>query len=52
MANTSVVEAPGDLALYSNVFDQLRSAAMSPQESAGRIRQLLSNAEHPPKEAP
>ncbi|MGC5398338.1 DUF5753 domain-containing protein [Streptomyces sp. DT20] len=52
VANTSVVEAPGDLALYSNVFDQLRSAAMSPQESAGRIRQLLSIAEQPTKEAP
>lgn len=51
VANTSVVEAPEDLALYSNVFDQLRSAAMSPQESAGCIRQLLRNAEQPTEEA-
>ncbi|MGW9080836.1 helix-turn-helix domain-containing protein [Streptomyces kronopolitis] len=40
-ANTNVVEAPEDLALYVNVFDQLRSAALSPDESAERIRQLL-----------
>ncbi|SFY34063.1 hypothetical protein SAMN02787144_101923 [Streptomyces atratus] len=51
VANTSVVEAPEDLALYANVFDQLRSAAMSPKESAGRIRQLLRNAEQPTEEA-
>ncbi|MDK0520663.1 DUF5753 domain-containing protein [Streptomyces sp. ML-6] len=51
VANTSVVEAPEDLALYANVFDQLRSAAMSPQESAGRIRQFLRNAEQPTEEA-
>ncbi|GFE14956.1 transcriptional regulator [Streptomyces glebosus] len=40
-ANTNVVEAPEDLALYVNVFDQLRSAALSPDESAERIRQIL-----------
>ncbi|MFI8105988.1 helix-turn-helix domain-containing protein [Streptomyces sp. NPDC086023] len=47
VANTSVVEAPNDLALYVNVFDQLRSAAMSPEESAERLRDLLSNTQHP-----
>jgi transcriptional regulator with XRE-family HTH domain len=40
-ANTNVVEAPEDLALYVNVFDQLRSAALPPDESAERIRQIL-----------
>jgi hypothetical protein len=42
VANTSVVEAPEDLALYANVFDQLRSAAMSPEESATRIQNVLT----------
>ncbi|WP_431783114.1 helix-turn-helix domain-containing protein [Streptomyces chumphonensis] len=41
VANTTVVESPEDLALYVNVFDQLRSEAMSPEESAGRMRGLL-----------
>ncbi|MCX5391225.1 helix-turn-helix transcriptional regulator [Streptomyces sp. NPDC006482] len=40
-ANTTVVEAPEDLAAYVNVFDLLRSAAMSAEESAERIRQTL-----------
>ncbi|MFG2138949.1 helix-turn-helix domain-containing protein [Streptomyces sp. NPDC048650] len=40
-ANTHVVEAPEDLARYVNVFDRLRSAAMSPDETVDRIRQLL-----------
>ncbi|WP_254068932.1 Scr1 family TA system antitoxin-like transcriptional regulator [Streptomyces sp. TM32] len=40
-ANTNVVEAPEDLSLYVNVFDQLRSAALSPDESAERLRQIL-----------
>lgn len=40
-ANTNVVEAPEDLALYVNVFDQLRSAALSPDETTERIRQFL-----------
>ncbi|MFJ3954505.1 helix-turn-helix domain-containing protein [Streptomyces libani] len=40
-ANTNVVEAPEDLALYVNVFDQLRSAALSPDETTDRIRQML-----------
>lgn len=42
IANTTVVEAPEDLALYANVFDRLRSVAMSPEESAERIRELLT----------
>ncbi|MGY5129263.1 helix-turn-helix domain-containing protein [Streptomyces nigrescens] len=40
-ANTNVVEAPEDLDLYVNVFDQLRSAALSPDETTDRIRQML-----------
>ncbi|MEV0263015.1 helix-turn-helix transcriptional regulator [Streptomyces sp. NPDC050617] len=40
-ANTSVVEAPADLAIYVNVFDRLRSVALSPNESADRIRHYL-----------
>ncbi|GAA2664417.1 helix-turn-helix transcriptional regulator [Streptomyces lunalinharesii] len=40
-ANTNVVEAPEDLALYVNTFDQLRSAALPPDRSAERIRELL-----------
>jgi transcriptional regulator with XRE-family HTH domain len=51
VANTTVVESPEDLALYVNVFDQLRSAAMSPMDSAERIRQLLEEAPAPTEEA-
>ncbi|GGU71474.1 transcriptional regulator [Streptomyces albospinus] len=40
-ANTNVVEAPEDLAHYVKVFDQLRSAALSPDRSAEYIRRLL-----------
>ncbi|MGP8299711.1 helix-turn-helix domain-containing protein [Streptomyces inhibens] len=40
-ANANVVEAPEDLALYANIFDQLRSAALSPDGTIERIRQLL-----------
>ncbi|WTK17982.1 helix-turn-helix transcriptional regulator [Streptomyces sp. NBC_01525] len=40
-AHVNVVEGPEELAQYVNVFDQLRSAAMSPDESASRIQQLL-----------
>ncbi|GHH46955.1 DUF5753 domain-containing protein [Streptomyces candidus] len=40
--NTSVVEGPEDLALYVNIFDRLRSAALSPEESAERIQRLLA----------
>ncbi len=42
-ANTSIVEAPEDLALYVNTFDQLRSAALPPDRSAERIRELLED---------
>ncbi|WP_416967062.1 helix-turn-helix domain-containing protein [Streptomyces sp. 4F14] len=42
-SNTAVVEAPDDLARYANVFDRLRSAALSPTQSARRIRQALDN---------
>ncbi|MEU7042847.1 DUF5753 domain-containing protein [Streptomyces varsoviensis] len=40
-ANTNVVEAPADLAVYVNVFDRLRSVTLSPDESADRIRHYL-----------
>ncbi|MEW1659518.1 helix-turn-helix transcriptional regulator [Streptomyces sp. NPDC093707] len=42
-AHTNVVEAPEDLARYVNVFDQLRSAALPPDNSAERIRELLED---------
>jgi len=42
-SNTTVVEAPEDLARYADVFDRLRSAALSPTQSARRIRQALDN---------
>ncbi|MCX4964153.1 helix-turn-helix domain-containing protein [Streptomyces sp. NBC_00654] len=51
VAHTTVVEAPEDLALYVNVFDLLRSAALSPQESADRIRHILEEASGHTKEA-
>ncbi|MDX3381146.1 transcriptional regulator [Streptomyces sp. V2] len=41
--NTTVVESPDDLATYANVFNRLRSAALSPTQSARRIRQALDN---------
>ncbi|MFB7516334.1 helix-turn-helix domain-containing protein [Streptomyces sp. NPDC056144] len=44
VVNTTVVETPEDLAAYADVFDQLRSAAMSPEESAELIRQILGDA--------
>ncbi|WP_175410908.1 DUF5753 domain-containing protein [Streptomyces sp. TRM64462] len=43
-ATTMVVERPEDLALYANVFNRLRSAALSPEESARRIRRILKEA--------
>ncbi|MFI6863214.1 helix-turn-helix domain-containing protein [Streptomyces sp. NPDC050421] len=43
VANTTVVESVEDLSTYINVFDQLRSAAMSPEASVKRIRQLISD---------
>ncbi|MGA6170874.1 helix-turn-helix domain-containing protein [Streptomyces sp. NPDC012600] len=50
-ASTTVVEAPEDLALYVNVFDLLRSAALSPEKSADRIRHILGEASRDKKEA-
>ncbi|RSS51425.1 helix-turn-helix transcriptional regulator [Streptomyces sp. WAC01280] len=50
-AHTTVVEAPEDLAAYVNVFDQLRSAALSAEESAERIRQTLGGAPDQMEEA-
>ncbi len=44
LSNTSVIEAPTDLALYVNVFDRLRSTALSPEETADRIRLLLKGS--------
>ncbi|MEW2415044.1 DUF5753 domain-containing protein [Streptomyces sp. NPDC046866] len=46
LPNTSVIEVPDDIALYVNVFDRLRSTALSPEETADRIRQLLTSAQH------
>ncbi|MET8980357.1 helix-turn-helix transcriptional regulator [Streptomyces sp. NPDC004539] len=46
-AHTTVVESPDDLALYANIFNQLRSAALSPTQSARRIRQALDNKDQP-----
>lgn len=43
-ANTNFVESPADLAIYVNVFDQLRSAALSPDKTAQRIRQILEDS--------
>ncbi|MFI0940266.1 helix-turn-helix domain-containing protein [Streptomyces sp. NPDC021020] len=38
---TSVLEAPADLAAYTNVFDKLRSAALSPDDSVRLIQSAL-----------
>lgn len=38
---TSVLEAPADLAAYTNVFDRLRSAALPPDDSAQFLRDAL-----------
>ena len=51
VANTTVVEVPEDLAAYANTFDQLRSAAMSPEESAEHIRQILGDVSDQMEEA-
>lgn len=42
---TSIIEPPQDLARYSNAYDQLRSAALSPDASARLIRHVLANSE-------
>jgi hypothetical protein len=41
LRGTSVLEAPEDLAAYANTFDLLRSAALTPDESAQLIREIL-----------
>ncbi|GHE00250.1 transcriptional regulator [Streptomyces alanosinicus] len=41
LRGTSVLEAPEDLAAYGNMFDVLRSAALAPDASAKRIRDIL-----------
>ncbi|MFI7102070.1 helix-turn-helix domain-containing protein [Streptomyces sp. NPDC050161] len=46
VAHLNVVEGPKDLARYVNVFDQLRSEAMSPDKTVERIRQLLDAGPH------
>ncbi|WP_086828503.1 helix-turn-helix transcriptional regulator [Streptomyces sp. NRRL B-24572] len=51
VTNTTVVETPEDLAAYANTFDLLRSAAMSPEESAERIRQILGDVSDQMEEA-
>ncbi|MGW1179736.1 helix-turn-helix domain-containing protein [Streptomyces drozdowiczii] len=42
VANTAVVESAEGLSVYVNVFDRLRSAALSPGASEKRIRQFLN----------
>jgi hypothetical protein len=41
LRGTSVLEGPEDLAAYANVYDLLRSAALAPDASAKRIRDIL-----------
>lgn len=41
LRGTSVLEGPEDLSAYANAFDQLRSAALSPEASAKLIRRVL-----------
>lgn len=41
LRGTSVLEAPEDLAAYSNAYDLLRSAALAPDASARLIRDIL-----------
>ncbi|MFF5786334.1 helix-turn-helix domain-containing protein [Streptomyces sp. NPDC012693] len=50
-AHTTVVEAPEDLAAYVNAFDLLRSAAISPEESAECIRRILDELSDRTEEA-
>ncbi|MCJ1677204.1 helix-turn-helix domain-containing protein [Streptomyces sp. APSN-46.1] len=52
LPNTSVIEAPDDLALYVNAFDGLRSSALSPEETADRILQLLKGTPCSTEERP
>ncbi|MDN3265088.1 helix-turn-helix transcriptional regulator [Streptomyces sp. CSDS2] len=48
LRGTSVLEAPEDLAAYSNAFDQLRSAALGPEASAQFIRGALRSSKENP----
>ncbi|MFJ6573890.1 helix-turn-helix domain-containing protein [Streptomyces sp. NPDC091292] len=50
-ASTSVIESPEELALYSSIFSQLRSVAMSPGESMDQIRAMLDGDPQNTKEA-
>ncbi|MDQ0582445.1 helix-turn-helix domain-containing protein [Streptomyces rishiriensis] len=43
LRGTSILEAPEDLAAYANAYDQLRSAALSPDASARLIRSALQS---------
>ncbi|MEU6892283.1 DUF5753 domain-containing protein [Streptomyces sp. NPDC046557] len=52
LPNTSVIEAPDDLALYVNAFDGLRSSALSPEETADRILQLVNSIPYGTEERP
>jgi hypothetical protein len=45
LCNTMVVEEQGDLAIYANAFDQLRSAALSKTASIKLIRGLVRHTE-------
>ncbi|MFJ3194776.1 helix-turn-helix transcriptional regulator [Streptomyces griseoviridis] len=45
LLGTSIIEPPQDLFRFSNAYDQLRSAALSPEASARFIRKVLADLE-------
>lgn len=49
LRGTSILEAPEDLTAYTNAFDQLRSAALAPDESARLIRRILRSSKEDAK---
>lgn len=49
LRGTSVLEDPEDLGAYANAFDQLRSAALTPEESARLIRRALRSSKEESK---
>ncbi|MFJ2200854.1 helix-turn-helix domain-containing protein [Streptomyces violaceusniger] len=49
LRGTSVLEDPDDLSAYANAFDQLRSAALAPEESARLIRRTLRSSKEESK---
>jgi transcriptional regulator with XRE-family HTH domain len=49
LRGTSILEDPDDLSAYANAFDQLRSAALAPEESAQLIRRVLRRSKEDAK---